>query len=268
MKPSASSLAAIAGRRICGAGPSVAGDFFWMETRRQGQQKKPGIDNLAAAIGLDVQAPRLGADRRGRDEVRRKRIPNHKGVMCAPASPSSTPKPSNNSSSAPEPTPATGGLEKPGVEVTMPRIAGAPVIDRLACTSCAYCPTAAPGATSPRNSLRILTRQAKSDLSLSMRFRRSLTNSSAIATMRGLGKSPGTGAGSSLRIWRFVLAGRGGVDTTEPRLRAHALKLPGLRSPRGNWKSWPGEVPAIYVCINRSKEDVDAGDKRGMTPRR
>ena len=68
----------------------VAKNFFWMgEKGDKANKRKSGIDNLAAAIGLDSQDGEgwetLAA---AADEATLEPIPDKKGVMCSPASPS------------------------------------------------------------------------------------------------------------------------------------------------------------------------------------
>ena len=71
------------------AGKVVANGFFWMgEKGDKANKRKSGIDNLAAAIGLD------GRDGEGweilaaaANEATLEPIPEKKGVMCSPAGP-------------------------------------------------------------------------------------------------------------------------------------------------------------------------------------
>jgi hypothetical protein len=71
------------------AGKVVANGFFWMgEKGDKANKRKSGVDNLAAAIGLD------GRDGEGwqilaaaANEATLEPIPDKKGVMCSPAGP-------------------------------------------------------------------------------------------------------------------------------------------------------------------------------------
>jgi len=71
----------------------VAQNFFWMQDRDLADKRKAGIDNLAKAIGLDAK------DGSGWDllngyaaEPTAARLPQLKGVTCAPAEPGIDPK--------------------------------------------------------------------------------------------------------------------------------------------------------------------------------
>jgi hypothetical protein len=73
----------------------VANDFFWMgEKGDKASKRKSGIDNLAAAIGLD-SADGVGWETlaAAADEATLAPIPDKKGVMCSPAGPVSTTRP-------------------------------------------------------------------------------------------------------------------------------------------------------------------------------
>jgi hypothetical protein len=112
----------------------VAADFFWMAVRGdKANKKKPGIDNLAAAIGLDAEgAPGWELLREAAEEASAEPLPNRKGVMCAPASPVFDGKALEQLGKRTGTTPDDWGYpEKPGVEVHATASATAPVIDRL-----------------------------------------------------------------------------------------------------------------------------------------
>jgi hypothetical protein len=84
-------LGEIAGRkdRAALAGKVVARGFFWMaDGGDKANKRKPGIDNLAAAIGLDNRDGagwEILAD--SAEEETLEPIPDKKGVMCSPAAP-------------------------------------------------------------------------------------------------------------------------------------------------------------------------------------
>ena len=96
-------------------------------------KKKSGIDNLAAALGLD------GKDGSGwqalteiANEATLEAIPDRKGVMCAPASPTYDEKAAEQLAKATGTEPSDWGYtEKPGVEVRSAAQPNAPVIERL-----------------------------------------------------------------------------------------------------------------------------------------
>jgi hypothetical protein len=71
------------------AGKVVARGFFWMaDGGDKANKRKPGIDNLAAAIGLDNRDGagwEILAD--SAEEETLEPIPDKKGVMCSPAAP-------------------------------------------------------------------------------------------------------------------------------------------------------------------------------------
>jgi hypothetical protein len=128
-------LGAIAARKDRGAlARLVANDFFWMGGQGdKANKKKSGIDNLAAALGLD------GKDGSGwqalteiANEATLEAIPDRKGVMCAPASPTYDEKAAEQLAKATGTEPSDWGYtEKPGVEVRSAAQPNAPVIERL-----------------------------------------------------------------------------------------------------------------------------------------
>jgi len=128
-------LGAIAARKDRGAlARLVANDFFWMgEKGDKANKKKPGIDNLAAAIGLDAKdGPGWETLVEVANETTLEAIPDRKGIMCAPANPSFD-------ENAFEQLVKTTGTEasdwgfpsKAGIEVRATAQPNAPVIDRL-----------------------------------------------------------------------------------------------------------------------------------------
>ncbi len=128
-------LGAIAARKDRGAlARLVANDFFWMgEQGDKANKKKTGIDNLAAAIGLDAKdGPGWDMLVEVANETTLEPIPDRKGIMCAPANPSFD-------ENAFEQLVKTTGTEagdwgfpsKAGIEVRATAQPNAPVIDRL-----------------------------------------------------------------------------------------------------------------------------------------
>jgi hypothetical protein len=128
-------LGAIAARKDRGAlARLVANDFFWMgEKGDKANKKKPAIENLAAAIGLDAKdGSGWGMLVEVANETTLEPVPDRKGIMCAPANPTFDEK-------AFEQLVKTTGTEfgdwgfpsKAGIEVRAAAQANAPVIDRL-----------------------------------------------------------------------------------------------------------------------------------------
>ena len=71
----------------------VAQGFFWVQDKDLADKRKPGIDNLAKAIDLDAK------DGSGWDvianyaaEPTAAELPEHKGIVCAPADPTFDPR--------------------------------------------------------------------------------------------------------------------------------------------------------------------------------
>jgi hypothetical protein len=112
----------------------VAKGFFWQrEDSNVADAKKPGVDNLAAAIGLDAKDgsgwEALGAyvaDTTGEEN------PEMKGVICTPAAPMFDEKDLEQVAQATK-TDATEWAypTAPGLEVRTKAAAGAPVVDKL-----------------------------------------------------------------------------------------------------------------------------------------
>jgi hypothetical protein len=128
-------LGAIAARKDRGAlARLVANDFFWMgEQGDKANKKKSGIDNFAAAIDLDAKE---GSGWEGlteaANETTLEAIPQRKGVMCAPASPSFDENALAQLAKATGTEEGEWGYpEKAGVEVRASAQPNAPVIDRL-----------------------------------------------------------------------------------------------------------------------------------------
>ncbi len=158
-------LAAIAAKKDRAAlARLVTGDFFWITERGdKANKKKPGIDNLAAAIGLDAEgAPGWELLTEAADETTAEPFPNHKGVMCAPATPVFDAKALQQLVKRTGTTPDDWGYTgKPGVEVHDAGSATAPVIERLGMFVVrVLSDPPAPGAKPPEF-LRILTPAGK-----------------------------------------------------------------------------------------------------------
>jgi hypothetical protein len=128
-------LGALAARKDRGAlARLIANDFFWMgEQGDKANKKKSGIDNLAAAIGLDAKdGSGWETLAEAASEPTLEAIPDRKGVMCAPASPSFDEKALEQLAKATGTDAGDWGYpQKPGIEVRASAQANAPVIDRL-----------------------------------------------------------------------------------------------------------------------------------------
>jgi len=111
----------------------VAQDFFWIQDKDVANKSKTGIDNLAKAIDLDAK------DGSGWDvltgfanDPTAAELPDHKGVMCAPADPNIDPKAFEALANATHTDPSEWGYPlKDGVEVRSAAKPDAPVIEKL-----------------------------------------------------------------------------------------------------------------------------------------
>jgi hypothetical protein len=112
----------------------TANDFFWMaEKGDKADKKKSGVDNLAAAIELD--------DKNGTgwevlsvvsNEATLEPVPERKGIMCSPASPTFDEAAADNVAKDTGTDPSEWGYTtKPDVEVRGAAKADAPVIEKL-----------------------------------------------------------------------------------------------------------------------------------------
>jgi hypothetical protein len=114
----------------------VAQGFFWMQDKDVADKKKPGIANLAGAIDLDAK------DGSGWEllssyasEPTAELLPDHQGVMCAPAEPNIDPKAFEALVDATGTQPPEWGYPlKDGVEVRGDAKPDAPVIEKLGLT--------------------------------------------------------------------------------------------------------------------------------------
>lgn len=111
----------------------VAQGFFWMQDKDLADKRKPGIDNLAKAIELDAKDG-SGWDILAAyaDEPTAEPLPDHKGVICAPAEPNIDPKAFEALLQATDTQPPEWAYPvKDGVEVRSAGQPNAPVIDKL-----------------------------------------------------------------------------------------------------------------------------------------
>src|SRR5271166_3317428 len=116
------------------AGKVVANGFFWMGERGdKANKRKSGIDNLAAAIGLD------GRNAEGwetlaavAEEATLAPIPDKKGVMCSPAGPVFDQKAAERTAKATGTQPEEWGFPVKGsLEVHAAGQPSSPVIEKI-----------------------------------------------------------------------------------------------------------------------------------------
>lgn len=141
-------LAAVAKRkdRAALAKLIVAQGFFWVQDKDLADQSKPGIDNLAKAIGLD--SPNGG----GWDIITSDaadptlaELPQNKGLFCAPAPPAFDPRAFQALFEQTDTDPTDWGYPtKNGVEVRAAAQPNAPIIDKLGMYFVRVLPEAAP----------------------------------------------------------------------------------------------------------------------------
>ncbi len=111
----------------------VAKGFFWVQDQDRADPHKSGIDNLAAAVDLDAQ------DGSGWDtlagfasEATAAELPDHKGIICAPADPAIDPKAFQALADSTQTDPSEWGYPlTDGVEVRAAAQPNAPVIEKL-----------------------------------------------------------------------------------------------------------------------------------------
>jgi hypothetical protein len=124
----------------------VAQGLFWVQDKDLADPHKSGIDNLAKAIELDNK------DGLGWDIVTgfavdptAAELPDHKGVICAPAEPAIDPKAFEALGEATQTDPTEWGYPiQDGVEVRAAAQPNAPVIDKLGLNLVHVLPDTAP----------------------------------------------------------------------------------------------------------------------------
>jgi len=112
----------------------VATNFFWMgEKGDKANKRKPGIDNLAAAMELDAKdGSGWMALAHAAGEATLEPIPDRKGIMCAPANPTFDEKAAEQVAKDTGTEPSDWAVPtKPGVEVRAAAQSNAQVIDKL-----------------------------------------------------------------------------------------------------------------------------------------
>ena len=114
----------------------VSQGFFWMQDKDVADKRKPGITNLAGAIGLDSKdgsgwemLTSYAGDPTGQP------LPDHQNVICAPAEPDVDPKAFEQLIKVTHTEPPEWRFPaKDGVEVRSAGKPDAPVVDKLALT--------------------------------------------------------------------------------------------------------------------------------------
>jgi hypothetical protein len=111
----------------------VAQGFFWVQDKDLADPHKPGIANLAKAIGLDAKdgsgwetLSGFAGDPTAQD------LPDHKGVICAPADPTIDPKAFEALVNQTQTDPSQWGYAlTDGIEVRAAAQPNAPVVEKL-----------------------------------------------------------------------------------------------------------------------------------------
>ena len=160
-------LADIANRKDRAAlGRLIANNFFWMgEKGDKANKKKSGIDNLAAAIGLDAKDgsgwQTLGA---AANENTLEPVPERKGIMCSPANPTFDEKVAEQVAKDTGTDPGDWGYPtKDGVDVHADAKADSPVIEKLGLHLVRVMPEEPPAGSQPQDSpfVRVVTPSGK-----------------------------------------------------------------------------------------------------------
>jgi hypothetical protein len=160
-------LADIANRKDRAAlGRLIANNFFWMgEKGDKANKKKSGIDNLAAAIGLDAKDgsgwQTLGA---AANENTLEPVPERKGIMCSPANPTFDEKVAEQIAKDTGTDPGDWGYPtKDGVDVHADAKGDSPVIEKLGLHLVRVMPEEPPAGAQPQDSpfVRVVTPSGK-----------------------------------------------------------------------------------------------------------
>ena len=143
----------------------VAQNFFWIQDKDMADPKKPGIDNLANAIGLAAKDGSGWATFGGYgNEPTAAELPDHKGVFCAPADPAIDPAAFEALGKATQTDPSEWGYPlKDGVEVHAAAQPNSPVVEKLGLNLVHVLPdTAAPSDPNAPTFLHVATPSGKS----------------------------------------------------------------------------------------------------------
>jgi hypothetical protein len=141
----------------------VANNFFWMgEKGDKANRRKSGIDNLAAAIGLDAGAGwQTLVEAAG--EATLEPIPQRRGVMCSPAGPTFDHAAAAQVARQTATEPGDWGFTiKPDVEVRSAPQPDAPVVEKLGMQLVRVMPEVPPaGAPQQSQFIRVVTPSGK-----------------------------------------------------------------------------------------------------------
>jgi hypothetical protein len=111
----------------------VSRDFFWLQDKDIADNSKPGIDNLAKAVGLD-DPKGAGWDVLASDaaDPTLAEVPQNPGLYCAPAPPAFDPQALQKLFEQTETEPTDWGYSaRDGAEVRAAAQTNAPVVDKL-----------------------------------------------------------------------------------------------------------------------------------------
>jgi len=142
----------------------VAQNFFWVQDKDLANKSKSGIDNLAKAIELDAKdGPGWDILSGFAGDPTAAELPDHKGVICAPADPTVDSKQFDTLTSTTKTDPSEWGYpNKDGVEVRSAAAPNAPVIEKLGLNLVRVLPdTAAPDNSNPPAFLHVATPSGK-----------------------------------------------------------------------------------------------------------
>jgi len=124
----------------------VAQGFFWMQDKDLADKRKSGIANLATAIDLDAKDGSGWATLVGfANDPTGEALPDHQGVICAPAEPNLDAKAFEGLIQATQTEPSDWGYPaKDGLEVRSAAKSNAPVVEKLGATLLRVLPDSAP----------------------------------------------------------------------------------------------------------------------------
>ncbi|HUZ31380.1 MAG TPA: hypothetical protein VMV19_04635 [Xanthobacteraceae bacterium] len=124
----------------------VAHDFFWVQDKDLADKRKPGVDNLAKAIGLDAKDGSGWATLAGyAGDSTGEPLPDHPAIVCAPAEPGVDTKAFEALIKATQSEPPEWGYPaKSGIEVRDAAKPDAAVVDKLGLTLVRVLPDSAP----------------------------------------------------------------------------------------------------------------------------
>ena len=140
----------------------VAQGFFWeAESGDKADSKKTGIDNLAAATGLD-KGDGWDAIAAAAQEPTLEPYTDRKGVMCGPASPQYDEKALDDATKATQTDTSEWGFpSKAGIEVRSAGQPNASMVEKLGLTLVRVMPEPTPPGATPGPFLRIVTPAGK-----------------------------------------------------------------------------------------------------------